>query len=257
MLKKIGLGLAALVVVILIASQFLWSNLDRYVKQAIDTYGTAATRAPVNVDGVRLSLTTGEGTLKGLSIGSPPGFTAKQSIYFGVISMRIDTQSLAGDGPVVINDITIDKPKITYEVTPSGNNLDTLARNARDYASGPQAREQRSAPAATAGSKSGRPGDVASSNRKLIIDSLTITGGEVATIHPMLRGRKVSTDLPSIHMTGIGRSEGGATPAEIAQLVVNEITRGAAQAAAKDMTRKIGNIDSSGIGSGIKGLFGK
>jgi len=217
----------------------------------------------VRLDHVRLSLTTGAGTLKGLSVGNPKGFASGEAIDLGSVSIKIDTQSVTGAGPIVINDITVEKPKVIYEVIAGGaNNLDTLSQNTRNYAASYQpapeekttrraARNNAAGPVDSAGVKNG--------GRKMIIDSLTITGGDVAVIHPLLQGRKVSTALPDIHLTDIGRKEGGATPAEITQLVISAITRNATQAAAKSVTRGLGNISTSGgrIGDKVRGLFGR
>ncbi len=263
MLKKIAFGLIGLVVLLLIAGQFLWSNLDSYVKQAIVTYGSQATQATVHLDSVKLSLTTGEGALKGLSVSNPSGFPSGEAINLDSVSVKIDTSSVTGTGPVVINDITIEKPKVLYEVAGGGaNNLDTLSQNARSYAASyePAPKEKSSKGATT--NEAASPVDsagVKNGGRKMIIDSLTITGGDVAVIHPLLQGRKVSTTLPDIHLKDIGRKEGGATPAEITHLIISEITKSATEAAAKSVTRGLGNITNSGgkIGGKVKGLFGR
>jgi uncharacterized membrane protein len=80
MLKKIAIGIVVLLVIIAGAVYFLLSNLDSIVKAAIEKYGTAATQATVKLDSVKISLTSGEGRLNGLSVGNPKGFATPQAL---------------------------------------------------------------------------------------------------------------------------------------------------------------------------------
>src|SRR5258708_40067121 len=56
--------------------------------------------------------------------------------------------------------------------------------------------------------------------RKLIIDSLDVRGGEVTVAATVLQGRTLKTTLPPLHLADIGRKEGGATPAEVTQPII-------------------------------------
>jgi hypothetical protein len=272
MLKKIAIGFAGLLVVILLAGKFLYSNLDSYVKQAIETYGSAATKAEVHVSRVNLSLTTGEGSLGKLRVGSPEGYKAEKTIDLGAVSVTIDPYSVAGTGPVVIKDITVEKPDVTYEVLGDSDNLKTLARNAQKYAESWQSAPKVEPPASL--QKEGGKAKEKAPERKLIIDRLSIRDGNVTVIHPLLRGRKISTRLPPIELKNIGRAEGGATPAEVAQQVINAIKRTATDSALNDLSRELGSLKlddlknaghdaikgvgkaGSNAGEKIRGLFG-
>ena len=55
---------------------------------------------------------------------------------------------------------------------------------------------------------------------KLVIDKLSITGGEVELNTSQLVGRNFSAVLPSIELRDIGKDQGGATPAEVAKRVL-------------------------------------
>ena len=60
-----------------------------------------------------------------------------------------------------------------------------------------------------------------------------------------------------------GKSEGGATPAEVAQAVLGAVTSAAAKVATQDLAKQLGSLKSltSGstgqVGSQLKGLFGQ
>lgn len=261
MLKKL---LAVFVVLILIVGAgifFLGSNLDSLVRSAVEKYGTAATQTTVKLDGVKIALTSGEAGLSGLSVGSPAGFTADKSFFLGNISVKLDTSSVSGTGPIVIDEINIDKPQVTYEVNKSGDtNLQAIAKNAQNYAASlGGGKSGESKPAEDNGQK--KPG------RKLIIKSLTVNNGQISIIQPLLQ-KPLSAGLPTIHLTNIGKSEGGASPAEVAQQLIGAITNSASQIAASDLSKALGDnlknaadgylkAKSGDVGNQIKGLFGQ
>lgn len=60
MLKKILIGVVALVIVAGVGLYFLYSNLGGILKAAIEKYGAEATQASVSVDSVTLSPTDGQ-----------------------------------------------------------------------------------------------------------------------------------------------------------------------------------------------------
>lgn len=259
--KKIALGLGLLVVLVVIAASYLWSNLDSVIKTAVNKYGSEATQTVVRLGSVNLSLTSGEGSLGDFSVGSPKGFSADRALYLGEISVKLDTQSVTGNGPIVIKKIVIDKPEVTYEVTASGeNNLQTIARNAQNYANsfGGGQKAKQTEPAS---STSDAPA------RKVIIESLDITNGQIAITQPLLKDKQLSATLPAIHLTNIGKSEGGASPAEVAQRLMSVITQNAAQVATMSLTKELGNLNAIGngavgaakdaVGNKMKSLFGK
>jgi hypothetical protein len=260
MLKKILIGLVLVIALSGVGGYFLYANMDSVVRSTIEKYGTAATQATVRLDHVKITLATGEAALGGLSVGSPTGFAADKSLYLGDIAVKLDTGSLAGNGPIVIQDITIEKPQVTYEVNNTGeSNLQTIARNAEAYAASIAGGGEKGN-ASDAGAK--QPG------RKLIIDSLTVRDGQIAISQAMLQGRQLSAPLPVIHLTNIGKGEGGATPAEVAEKVLAAITNSASQIASADLAKELGstlektgggivNGAAGGIGGQIKGLLGK
>src|SRR6202000_495394 len=100
MLKKIGIGLVVLLVIIAGVSWYLYSNLDSYVKAAIEKYASDATQTAVRVDSVKISLSTGEGTITGLTVANPDGYSSAKAVSIGTILMRLDIGSVRGTGPI-------------------------------------------------------------------------------------------------------------------------------------------------------------
>jgi len=212
MLKKIVIGFAGLLIVALLAGpvpvvepRFLRQGGDRDLRQRRDA-GDGARFAREIVAG------HGAGIARQVRVGSPRDSRRTRRSISTSISITLDPYSVAGTGPVVIKEITIEKPDVVYEVIGDGNNLQAIARNARVkirrfMAKRPRRRKSPRLRRRAAEKKAGGKAP----ERKLIIDSLSIRGGDVTIIHPLLRGRKISTRLPPIQLNNIGRAEGGVT----------------------------------------------
>ncbi|MBB5373691.1 hypothetical protein [Acidocella aromatica] len=260
MWKKLGIALAVLLALIAGAAYFLFSNLDSLIKAAIEKYGSAATQTAVSVDRVHLSLTSGAGSISGISISNPAGYSSSQALTLGDAAVQVDTSSIAGNGPIVIDTVTIAQPHVTYEVKGlgDGSNLQTIQRNVQAYAgsSGQQqpAQQQQSGGA----------------NRKEIIKDLYVTGGQISVAAEALNGRSLTVPLPDIHLTNIGQASGGATAAEVANQVLGAITNEATKVASTALTQQLqaaaqgalqgaiknGGSITNGVGSQLKGLLG-
>src|SRR5690606_33160044 len=96
-------------------------------------YGTAAAQAKVTVDKVDLSLTSGEGSIAGILVGNPEGFATAQALSVGRVSVKVDTGSLTSL-PIVIKEIVVEAPSVTYERGAGGGNLERIQQNVTRYA---------------------------------------------------------------------------------------------------------------------------
>lgn len=230
---KRGLIIGGVVVVaaIVILVVFVFSSLDGLIKAGVETYGTEITQASVTLESVEIDITSGQGALAGLVVGNPKGFQTPSAFKLGRISITIDTSTVTSD-PVVIKEIVITKPEITYELGPGGNNIDTIQKNVNAYM------------AKFGGGKSAEPeakGD--SEGPKLIIRHLYIRGGTVNVSAAILKGKKMSAPLPDIHLTDIGGKKKGATPGEVAEKILTSISKGAS-----------GAVSGIGIGKTLESL---
>lgn len=234
MLKKLFLSVTLLAVLALIAAAYLFSNIDSLVKSAVVKYGSAATGTNVQLESVDLSLSKGLGTLKGLSIGNPTNFSADQALSLGSITVKIDTSSLQGKTPLVLDEVSIKKPQIHFEVNATGkNNLDVISQNAEQYAS-QSAGQNSSQTASPANSKDG-------SERKFIIKSLTIDDGEVFVHQPASKDPPLKVTLPSIHILNIGKNTDGATASDIANRVLSVLSSESLRAVQGSTLQQVGD----------------
>ena len=228
-MKKVLIGVV--VVIVLVAAGIYWfaSNLDSFVKTAVEEYGSKATKTKVTLDSVKLSLTEGKGTLAGLTMGNPEGFKSDNAMTLGEISVALDTASLGSD-TIVIKEIDVGAPKVTYELGPGGSNFDVIRKNVDAYAGG-------------AGGSGG--GGSSEGGKKLVIENLYIRDGKVNVSAAALAGKSVGAPLPTIHLKDIGKDSGGATPAEVADKVIKAISSGA--------TKAVGTLDLDKLTGGATG----
>lgn len=208
-MKKIALG-AFLVLLLTIGfgAYYLLSNLDGIVKAAIENYGSQATQTAVRVESVQIVLKDGSGSIRGLTVGNPQGFVAKQAFSLGEISTQIDLKSLSED-VIVIEHITVRAPEVFFELNAKGeNNLNVLNRNLSSGASG-----------SSASSSSGKSSD---SEPKLIIRKLLFVDGNIhASVVPLNKDYELK--LPKIELKNLG-GKNGATPTQIADQVLKVLT---------------------------------
>jgi uncharacterized protein involved in outer membrane biogenesis len=259
MFKKLLIGLLVLGVIAAGAGYYLFSNLDSYVKAAIEKYGTQATGTQVTVGSVNISTTSGEGTLSNLVITNPKGYSQPDAFDLGTISVTIDTHSLLGDGPVIIHEIDIKGPVIDFEVDNSGNNnLKAIQKNAQNY----------SAPATTPtnpnATSESSPKD-AKPARKFIISDLYIHDGQVKLSHAMLDGKVITSPMPTIHLTNIGKDSGGVSPAQVAKQLIAAVSAASIQDASQQLGKQIsaqmkdamknGSAGAGNVGNSLKGLI--
>jgi uncharacterized protein involved in outer membrane biogenesis len=245
--------LIIVLVVVVVGAGLLYlvgsSLLGSMVKAGVESYAPAITGTPVTLDSARISPLSGSGSISGLAVGNPEGYSTPRSIYFGQVALDIDPWSLTS-GAIHVERIHIRQPEFTYERKLTTGNLDQILKNIQEATASEAATPE----------EEGEP-------VKMIIDSLIIEEGRV---NVSALGFGTGADLPRIELHDIGKEQGGATPQEAA-LQVMEVVLGKAIAAGLEAAAsgdiKIGNADTDAViqGAGkqvqqatdaIRGLFG-
>jgi len=224
-MKTTGKVLTALGILALIAAAglfFLVSRLDRIVAAAIEKYGSEATGTKVEVSSVRIRLKAGEGSIRNLSIGNPPGFSAPDAFRMENITVAMNTGSVTRN-PVVIDRVMISAPRITYEIDESGRtNIDAI--RSRVGMAEDEAEDE--------GSSRNRGRRTDGGEKRILIKSLIIENGEVTVQAATLPGKPVNVSLPRIELRNLGGRR-GASPGEIATQVLGPLVNQVIQAATR------------------------
>jgi len=238
-LKKL-LGIFLVVVAVLAAAAYwAYNSLDLIVRVAIEHYAPEIAGVSVKVRSVDISASDGRGTVKGLEIGNPAGFSAPRAASVGEIRVAVDPATVTA--PIVrIRELTVDAPLITYERGDHGTNLQAIQKNIRRYID------------QSGGPSESRPAESKHGRRKFIVDRLAIQGARVTMTNPALKGQGISFNLPDIELRDVGARQGGLTPSEIGNVVATELEARIAQ-------RVLTNIDllrKGGVGGAIDALKG-
>ncbi|MEH6630736.1 MAG: hypothetical protein V7776_07915 [Halopseudomonas aestusnigri] len=203
---------------------FIYSSLDSIVKAAVESIASDMTQTEVTLNDVEISPTTGQGSLRGFTMSNPDGFNSNEAFQFQEIFVKIDITSLAED-VIVINEIRINAPHITYEVGPKKSNIDTINENAQSH------------------SKSGEPAATDEEGPKFIVEHLYLNDGEISVAAAPLGDKTIDLGLPNIHLKDIGKGDNGASPEVILQAAVGAVT--------KNITGALGSVDLKGLAKGV------
>jgi len=265
-MKKILIGLGVLLVVVVGISVYVLSSLDGIVKDAIVTYGSEATQTQVSVADVKITVESGEGTIRGLKVANPKGFADPNIFELGAISTKINTDSIMKN-PIIIDEISIRSPAVFYEINKSGvSNVDVLKKNLSQ---------------AGGASKSADKNE-GGEQLKMIIRKLVVDGGKARVRIAALGNKEQNVTIPRIQLTDVGKKTGGATAAEVAQILGKHLVKNVKGSVAKlgvqqylgksaDMFTKgalgtVGKVGGTvggvvggaakGVGGALKGLLG-
>ncbi len=231
-------------VLVLVLAAYIGAEffLGSIIRAGVNNLGPRLMQTKVSLAGAELSPLSGSGTLTGLTVGNPTGWSDGNAFYLGKIHISMKPSSIFGDH-VVIDEITIDQPEFTEETHGVSSNIGDLLKNLDQVTGG-------AGPDPTA--KNGKP--IRFEVRKFILQNgkVTLGAGPAALSLPM----------PPITLDNLGTSEGGITPGQLTFAVMRSVTTSivsaTAQAAGKiGATGGAAAMDSvKKAGDSIKGLFG-
>jgi hypothetical protein len=257
MLKKLLIAAGALAALAIVGVVVLLGNLDGIIKSGVEKVGSEATQTAVTVGAVKLEITSGSGQVDAIKIANPAGFKTEHAFYLGRIRLQVDPASI-GSNPIVIKDITIEDPQVIYELDGSmSTNLGAIKESVAAFT-------KRASGGSKKKSGGGKPAEQSSEEKpageatKIIIEKLNFSGGRVAVSASFLEGKDVGADLPALHMTDIGKAEGGLTGEEVGGVILKALTDNALETAKKiDLDKWLKDSVIDKVGGAIKGIFGK
>lgn len=205
-MKKLFQVLVALIGILAIGALVLSFSIDGIVKSSIRDTTSEMLDTSVDVDDVAISILDGTGTIKGITIHNPEGFSDNPAVKLQQIKLKVDLYSLLSD-TVIVKRIEIKKPEIYFEQNNAQNNLKTL---------------------------SDRLGGSSSTETNLIVDYLLVQDGLVR-VDANIAGKEESAKakFDRIELEGIGR-KGNNTMEQTMRQILEPILEKAAQEAVKE-----------------------
>lgn len=230
-MKKLLLILAILAVIFVGFVYFVGSSiLNKGIQTLVVQTGPSFTGTEIELAGVNISPFSGSGTISGLLIGNPQGFTTEKAFSVNTMTLKVVPASLLSE-TIEIEQILIDGPEIILERANGTTNLQQIQDNiAKATASStpPQTPAPDEAPA-----EAGPP-------IKISIKEFVLSNANVSV---SVLGQNQKLDLPTIRLTNLGTAKGGVPPEELAKEVMTAITRAVGQAATQMGTKALQNPD--------------
>jgi hypothetical protein len=209
--KRVLVGIAIVLILALAGGLWwLYHSLDALVASAIRTFGPEITGVSIHLDGVTIDALDGRAELRGLVVGNPPEFTSDHALSLGAISMTLDLDSLTSD-VIVIKQISIVKPDVTYELNTEGSNLGAIQRNVDRYVGAHRG--------------TGTPQPEREPGKKLVIETLTVKNATATVKTAVVKDRSASVPLPDLRLSNIGKKSGGTTAGEAVKQVLGALTQ--------------------------------
>jgi hypothetical protein len=233
------LGVLILAIGLYITMQYFLGSI---VKAGVNKFGPSITQTKVELQGANISPLSGDGTLTGLAVGNPQGWTPGDAFRLGKVHINLEPFSVFKDY-IVINELTIEKPEFVYETKLVASNIGDLLKNIEQSMGGNKG---------DAKTKDGKP-------IKLVVKKLVLKDGQVTL---GVGGAAMTMPMPPINLTDIGVKEGGVTPAQLAFAIMRSVTSSVVAASTQALTKVGGTTGAAAaegakqIGSAIKGIFG-
>lgn len=233
----------AIIVLLLVGYVGATFFVGSIVKTGMTRFAPLITKTAVRLDGARLSPLSGGGTLTGLFIGNPAGWSGDKAFYIGKIHVEVAPSTIFSDC-IVLNDVSIESPEFVYETKVISSNIGDLLKNIEGSSSDSASKDQ-------ATNNQAKP-------KRFIVRHFSLTNGRVTLgVGPTA----LTLPMPPLTLHDIGTSEGGISSAALAFTVMRSVTESivatTANAAAKivpTMGAAAGNSAKS-AGDAIKGLL--
>ncbi len=195
----------------------LLRSLDAIVEAAIEKYGSEITGTTVRVASVEIILTDGRGTIRGLTIANPPGFSSGSAFSLGEITLDIEPNSVT-ENPVVIDEVRVLAPQVAYELDANlGSNIQTILDNIERHVGSGRS-------SSGGGGDGDATGNAQGPEVRLAVKRFTFEKGEVEADASAVGGETLKVELPPLGMRNLGGSR-GAPPGDIGSEVLEAYTR--------------------------------
>ena len=212
-IKVAAIVIAAIVVALFVALELAAGPI---VKGAAKTAGPIVLGTDIAISNANVHVLSGKIDLGGMVIGPVEGFEAN---LFEMESLKIDMDTaslLRSSEPIVIHEIAIEDPIVSYELKGLNSNLQALLDKLGAEKDKQEKKKEEG--------KDDKPG------RKVVIEHFLFKGGRVRVA--VLHGKGVIVPLPTIELKNIGAKNGGVTGIEATFQVIESIVTGTVKACA-------------------------
>ena len=214
LVRKIAAWTIGVLVVLFLVLQFA---LGAIVKNAAAKVGPAVLGTDIAISNIYTRVFSGKVVIEGLVVGPPENYDAN---VFELSDFRIDLDTLSllrANGPIVIREIAIHDPLVSYELKGIHDNLHAIL-NKLGVSDDEEEEEDE------------KKSDDEKGGRKVVIKHFLFENGRVRVA--VANGKGAIVPLPTIELHDIGEKHGGITGLEATGQILKSITIGTVKAAA-------------------------
>src|SRR5215203_3897127 len=117
-------GYSVIIVVVLLLGVYLTLQffLGGIVKSAVNKFGPDVTQTKVVLEGANVSPLSGVGTLTGLSVANPAGWSPTDAFRLGKVHVNMEPFSVMKE-TIIINELVVEEPMFFYETKIVSSNV--------------------------------------------------------------------------------------------------------------------------------------
>jgi hypothetical protein len=240
-MKKIIIRICAvLVLLVVVALVVVFFSLNSIVKKAVETLGPQMTKVEVRLGAADISPFSGSGKLSKLFVGNPESYKTPFAVKMDSVKVGVQIGSLLSD-TIVVNEVNIQSPEITFDGGLGGNNLSQILDNLNSA----------SASSATRSNVVQTPSGP-KKEKKFIVKDFVLSGAKLhlnLTIPELGKSVSATVPIPDIHLQNLGTAEGGLTAPQLCQAIAKPIYDSAYKAAQDLITSSLKGITNLGKGA--------
>jgi hypothetical protein len=209
-MKPVFQALVALLAIGAIGALALSFTLDGMIESNLESTTSEMLDTSVEVENVQVSILDGTGTIDGITIHNPEGFSNNPALSLKQISMKLDVYSLLSD-TVLVKTVEVQQPQVFFEQKASGSNLDALSGNL------------------SGGS---------SSSMNMVIEYLLVQDGSVTLSTEIGGDKSVQATFDRIELEGVGRQGSSTIDQTLRQVLEPILEKAARQAVQQGVLQK-------------------
>jgi hypothetical protein len=272
MIKKVLIGMF-LTGIICIAALCYFSTtiLATVIKKGVEAGLPQLTKTSGVLNDVDISIMSGTAKLEGFVLGNPKGFQADSALQLREMKVTVDIMSLLSD-TVVINDIVIDAPVITYDYKKNGSNFSVIMDNVESFSnkstkdgSSDSSVDSKNKKGETSkvdwknledkikekASEKGTEADSGSDNttddavaqeetvdKKVIIEHFVLKNAKLNVYHYYFDGEKFEVPMVTVEVNDIGKDTNGTTFSNASKEIISSLNNGVIESSKKLMESK-------------------
>jgi hypothetical protein len=205
--KWAAIAVVLLVVIVVVA---VWLGLDSVVRSTVQSQASSSLNLQTTLAAANVSLFGQSVSLSDLQVDSPKGFAAPKMFTLGGVKVGVSVSNLRSD-PIVIDQVTIDKPYFVIEQANGKFNFRVLSSTSKQPADTPPASSDGKRPP-------GAPIHV-------IIHDLQINSPQVA-LRPGIPGMasEIDVPIPSFDLKDVGSGNGNKNGVAMREVFMQVIT---------------------------------